>query len=52
MKLLSFFRLGEPSFGIEKDGGVVDIGERLKNVIKTKSIVDFLTLDSGGQRDF
>ena len=46
MKLLSFFRLGEPSFGIEKDSGIVDLGERLKNKIKTKSIVDFLTIDS------
>ena len=46
MKLISFFRLGEPSFGIVKDGGVIDLGERLKNTQKTKSIVDFLTIDS------
>ena len=51
MKLLSFFRLGEPSFGIEKDSGIVDLGERLKNKIKTKSIVDFLTLDSASSID-
>ena len=31
MRLVSFFRLGEATFGLEKRGGIVDLGERFKN---------------------
>jgi len=32
MKLLSYSRKGEVSFGIGKSNGLIDLGERLKNI--------------------
>ena len=46
MKLVSFFRLGEASFGVEKNNGILDLGERLKNQVKTKTIIELLATDS------
>ena len=43
MKLLSYSRNGEVSFGIGKSNGLIDLGERLKNKLPTKSIINFLT---------
>ena len=46
MKLVSFLRLGEVTFGIEKNHGIIDLGERLKNRMRTKSIIELLHTDS------
>ena len=45
MKLVSFLRLGEVTFGVEKNHGIIDLGERLKNKMRTKSIIEFLNTD-------
>ena len=43
MKLLSFSRVGEISFGIGKKDGVIDLGLRLKNKLSDKTISTFLS---------
>ena len=43
MKLLSYSRKGEVSFGIGKSNGLIDLGERLKNKLPAKTIINFLT---------
>ena len=43
MKLLSYCRKGEVSFGIGKSNGLIDLGERLKNKLPAKTITNFLT---------
>ena len=43
MKLLSYSRKGEVSFGIGKSNGLIDLGERLKNKLPAKTITNFLT---------
>ena len=43
MKLLSYYRKGEVSFGIGKSNGLIDLGERLKNKLPAKTIINFLT---------
>ena len=43
MKLLSYSRKGEVSFGIGKSNGLIDLGERLKNKLPAKTIISFLT---------
>ena len=45
MKLVSFLRLGEVTFGVEKNHGIIDLGERLKNKMRTKSIIELLNTD-------
>ena len=45
MKLVSFLRLGEVSFGVEKNQGIIDLGERLKNRMKNKTIIELLHTD-------
>ena len=45
MKLLSYSRKGEVSFGIGKSNGLIDLGERLKNKLPAKTIINFLTLN-------
>ena len=42
MKLLSYCRMGETSFGIGKKDGVIDLGQRLKNKLPDKTISNFL----------
>ena len=41
MKLLSYCRMGETSFGIGKKDGVIDLGLRLKNKLPDKTISIF-----------
>ena len=45
MKLVSFLRLGEVTFGVETNHGIIDLGERLKNKMRTKSIIELLNTD-------
>ncbi len=45
MKLVSFLRLGEVTFGVEKNHGIIDLGERLRNKMRTKSIIELLNTD-------
>jgi len=45
MKLVSFLRLDEVTFGVEKNHGIIDLGERLKNKMRTKSIIELLNTD-------
>ena len=44
MKLLSYCRMGETSFGIGKKDGVIDLGLRLKNKLPDKTISNFLSI--------
>ena len=44
MKLLSYCRMGETSFGIGKKDGVIDLGQRLKNKLPDKTISNFLSI--------
>ena len=46
MKLLSYSRKSEVSFGIGKSNGLIDLGERLKNKLPAKTINNFLTFFS------
>ena len=43
MKLLSYCRMCETSFGIGKKDGVIDLGLRLKNKLPEKTISNFLS---------
>ena len=44
MKLLSYCRMGEISFGIGKKDGVIDLGLRLKNKLPDKTTVSYTHL--------
>ena len=50
MKLLSYSRNGEVSFGIGKSNGLIDLGERLKNKLPAKTITSFLTFFEHGAK--
>ncbi len=43
MKHLSYSRKGEVSFGIGRSNVLIDLGERLKNKLPAKTIINFLT---------
>ncbi len=46
MKLVSFFRLGEATFGAEIKGGIIDLGARFRNEMRSKTIVELLETNS------
>ena len=52
MKLLSYCRMGETSFGIGKKDGVIDLGLRLKNKLPDKTISNFLSIFDFKYEDF
>jgi hypothetical protein len=52
MKLVSFLSAGRPSFGVVKDGGVVDLGRRLGDRRPTlKALIASLAAGLSGSRD-
>ena len=46
MRLVSFLRLGKATFGIEKNEGIIDLGERLKGKVRSKTIMEMLATNA------